>query len=323
MICRLALRFALCLTLFPDLAAARSAHTAAPPAPAPAPLTPPAMCESAIAGAESDTKLPARVLTAIALRESGRADADTGHVRPWPWTINFEGTGHFYASKEEAIAAVQAIQAAGGQSVDVGCMQVNLMHHPQAFANLDEAFDPGHNAAYAGRFLRSLFAAMGDWGMAIAGYHSRTPGVGDLYRDQVVASWNPRDPAVLAKLTMQPLPALTGFTSGVSAGLSSGMPAIYMPFAQPGPIQIGPNMAYRAFVQPTSAYRAFGPTTIAYADFARKQPVKQRGRPLDLRLNLGLAGDARSLVVPKGIIERGVVKPAAVKAGGSPRGQTG
>jgi hypothetical protein len=164
---------------------------------------------------------------------------------------------------------------------------------------------------------------MGDWGMAIAGYHSRTPGVGDLYRDQVVASWNPKDPAVLAKLTMQPLPPLTGFTSGVSSGMSSGMPAIYMPFAQPGPIQIGSNMAYRAFVQPTSAYRAFGPTTIAYADFARKQPVKQRGRPLDLRLNVGLAGDARSLVVPKGIIERGVVKPAAVKAGGSPRGQKG
>src|ERR1041385_1739384 len=114
-------RLALCLTLLPGLAMARATQqTPDPPKIPAAPPTPSAMCETAIAGAEAETKLPARVLTAIALRESGRLDPDTGRARPWPWTINVEGTGHFYASKEEAIAAVQSFQASGAQSIDVG-----------------------------------------------------------------------------------------------------------------------------------------------------------------------------------------------------------
>jgi Transglycosylase SLT domain len=292
------------LLLPPGLATARAVHPAAPAAPAP-PLTPPAMCEAAIAGAESEIRLPARVLTAIALRESGRIDPDTGRVRPWPWTINFEGTGHFYASKEEAIAAVQTIQAAGGQSIDVGCMQINLMHHPEAFASLDDAFDPQRNSSYAGRFLTALFSSLGDWGMAIAAYHSRTPGVGEPYRDQVVATWNPKDPAVLAKLSFSPLP--------VQMSPIPGLPTIYVPFAQPGPIQISPNMAYRAFIPAASPYRSFAPVNVAYADFSGRKPVKQRGRPLDLNVNLGLAGAGRALVMPTGVIERMGAKPIATK----------
>jgi hypothetical protein len=305
-------RLALCLTLLPAFAMAKSAQQAATrPA---APLTPPAMCEAAIASAEAEKKLPARVLTAIALRESGRVDPETGRARPWPWTINFEGAGHFYASKEEAIAAVQQIQMTGAQSIDVGCMQVNLMHHPQAFASLDEAFDPKHNAAYAGSFLTALFGSFKDWGMAIAAYHSRTPGVGEAYRDQVVASWNPRDPAVLAKLSYQPLPALTG------PALS--MPMVYMPFALPGPIQIGPNMAYRAFIPAASPYRSFPPMTVAYADFSRKI-ARPRGRPLDLRINSGLDGAGRVLVIPKGVVQGSAIKPAKAKPGAQRPGETG
>jgi hypothetical protein len=263
------------------------------------------MCEAAIAGAEGEAKLPARILSAIALRESGRIDLDTGRVRPWPWTINFEGVGHFYASKEEAIAAVQLIQASGGQSIDVGCMQINLMHHPQAFATLDDAFDPKHNASYAGRFVSALFASLGDWGTAIAAYHSRTPGVGEPYRDQVVATWSPKDPTVLAKLSFAPLP--------MPSGPIPGLPMIYVPFAQPGPIQIAPNMAYRAFIPAVNNYRSFPPTNVAYGDFSPRKAVKQRGRPLDLRLDGGLVNSGKALVAPKGIIERLGGKPIAAK----------
>jgi len=300
------IRAMLCLMLLPGLAMARTARQAPPPPAVPAsPLTPPALCEAAIAAAEARTMLPARVLNAIALRESGRVDPDTGRVRPWPWTINFEGAGHFYETKDAAIAAVQAIQASGGQSIDVGCMQVNLMHHPEAFASLEEAFDPVRNAAYAGRFLTALFAGLGDWGTAIAAYHSRTPGVGEPYRDQVVATWSPKDPAVLAKLSFAPLPAPVG---GIS-----GLPMVYAPFAQPGPIQISPNMAYRAFIPAMSAYRDFTPANVAYADFTQKKPLKKGGRPLDLRLDQSLVSAGRALVAPKGVIERLGSKPVAAK----------
>ena len=302
-------RLALFLTLLPGLALARNAAQYAPPASA-VPLSPPAMCEDAINGAEAASKLPARVLTAISLRESGRVDPETGRVRPWPWTINYQGIGHFFETKEAAIAAVREIQAAGGQSVDVGCMQVNLMHHPTAFATLDEAFDPRSNAAYAGRFLTDLFASLNDWGTAIAAYHSRTPGLGEPYRDQVVANWNPKDPAVLAKLSFQPLPAVPGQVSG--------LPMVYVPFAQPGPVQISANMAYRAFIPTVTAYQSFRPVTVAYADFSPKTvkaraTMTARGRPLDLRLSQGLVGSGRALIVPKGVIERPGGKPIAEK----------
>ncbi len=292
-------RLALCVTLLPSLllvsglAMARAAHP--PPAVVPAPpLTPPAMCEVAIASAEATAKLPDRVLTAIALRESGRVDPDTGRARPWPWTINFEGTGHFYASAQEAITAVQTIQASGGQSIDVGCMQVNLMHHPDAFASLEEAFDPAHNAAYAGRFLKSLFAALGDWGSAIAGYHSRTPGIGEPYRDQVVATWNPRDPAVLAKLSFQPLPAIPIPIAG--------LPMIYAPFAEPGPIQIAPNMAYRSFRPAGEALtRSFRPMTARLWRF-RASADRQSARPAP---RSSLRSESRELRPCAGGAERG------------------
>jgi Transglycosylase SLT domain len=71
----------------------------------------------------------------------------------------------------------------------VGCLQVNLMHHPEAFATLDEAFDPAANVAYAARFLHELFAESQDWAQAAAAYHSRRTDLGIAYLQQVLAVW--------------------------------------------------------------------------------------------------------------------------------------
>jgi soluble lytic murein transglycosylase-like protein len=151
--------------------------------------SPSVFCESAIAAAERGANLPPRMMTAIALTESGRLDKTTGHVRPWPWTINAEGAGQFFATRDQAIAAVRALQARGVRSIDTGCMQVNLMHHPNAFASTEEAFDPQANARYAARFLTSLFSAHGHWHKAIGAYHSLTPARGSAYLDLVMARW--------------------------------------------------------------------------------------------------------------------------------------
>jgi hypothetical protein len=80
------------------------------------------------------------------------------------------------------IAAVQAFQARGMRSIDVGCMQVNLLHHPKAFSGLDEAFDPVANARYAVRFLSALYQQAKDWHLATAWYHSQTPDRGEEYQ---------------------------------------------------------------------------------------------------------------------------------------------
>ena len=101
-----------------------------------------------------------------------------------------EGIGTHHPSKAAAIAAVEASQARGIANIDVGCMQVNLLHHPQAFRNLDQAFDPAANASYAARFLASLHARTGTWPAAAAAYHSMTPELGTRYSKLIAAVWS-------------------------------------------------------------------------------------------------------------------------------------
>jgi hypothetical protein len=142
-------------------------------------------CRRAIAAAEAGSGTPPGLLGAIALVESGRSDPGTGRIAPWPWTWNVEGEGHVAPSREAAIAEVSALQARGQRSVDIGCMQVNLLHHPTAFSNLAEAFDPTANVRYAVQFLKELRARTGNWAEAVANYHSGEQERGLVYQRRV------------------------------------------------------------------------------------------------------------------------------------------
>lgn len=145
------------------------------------------LCQLAIAGTASATRPPPGLLSAIGRVESGRLDPRDGNVKAWPWSINAEGRGYVFNTKAEAIAAVIAFRARSVMSVDVGCMQVNLMHHPAAFASLEEAFDPAANVRYAAKFLGQLFAESKDWNTAAAHYHSKTPDLALAYQRKVLA----------------------------------------------------------------------------------------------------------------------------------------
>ena len=87
-----------------------------------------------------------------------------------------------------------ALQAGGVQSIDVGCFQINLMHHPGAFPDLATGFDPMANAVVAAHFLASLREELGAWEPAVAAYHSRTETLGTPYRDLVLAAWHGTPP---------------------------------------------------------------------------------------------------------------------------------
>ncbi len=173
------------MKLGPLLACVLAASWLGGAGPLPRPAGDDAACGAAIVAAERG--LPPKLLGAVGVTESGRLI--NGRVVAWPWTIDVGGVGQFFASKADAVAAVQALQASGVQSIDVGCMQINLLHHPAAFASLDEAFDPGANALYARRFLLDLFRAAGDWPDAVAAYHSHTPEIAAGYRRRVMAAW--------------------------------------------------------------------------------------------------------------------------------------
>ena len=146
------------------------------------------LCRTAIASTERAAGIPDRLMQAVAIMESGRRDP-AGPTAAWPWTINVEGVGEIYETKQQVIAAVNAHRARGARSIDVGCMQVNLMHHATAFASLDDAFDPAINARYAAQFLQRLLLQTGSWPLAVAGYHSLTPDIGADYMRKVLAIW--------------------------------------------------------------------------------------------------------------------------------------
>ena len=147
------------------------------------------LCTQHLPRYEREYAIPTHLLSAIASIESGRYHEGLRMKLPWPWAINANGKGYFFDTKAEAIAAVQKLRKHGVQSIDVGCMQVNLYHHPEAFANLNEAFEPQKNIAYAANFLHNLYNEGGNWKKAASDYHSRTPSLGKEYVGQVYDSW--------------------------------------------------------------------------------------------------------------------------------------
>ncbi len=145
-------------------------------------------CERAIVAGARREGIPEGVLHAISLTETGRAQG--GRLRPWPWAINREGKGFWFASRDEALAFAKASVAAGRHSFDVGCFQINYHWHGHNFPSLESMFDPDTGADYAARFLRSLYQERGNWSAAAGAYHSQTPARAGIYRarfDRILA----------------------------------------------------------------------------------------------------------------------------------------
>ena len=192
----------------------------------PARAEPTRLCRAAIAQAEQEAGLPAGLMQAIGRVESGRRNPETGAFGPWPWVINAEGQGRFFPDAPAAIAAVREMHARGVRIIDVGCMQINLHHHPQAFPGLEEAFDPVANARYAASFLTRLNETRRDWALTAGHYHSQTPERAEAYRARVLAAWPEetarlgRDPPgpVLAMLRGTPPPGAPPVTSLSNGG---------------------------------------------------------------------------------------------------------
>ena len=210
------------------------------------PADPWRLCPEAIAAQEKSQAIPKHLLSAIALAESARKHPTFGKRMPWPWTVMAEGEGRYLPSKLAAITEVRELQARGIRNIDVGCMQVNLYHHPDAFYSLENAFDPAANVAYASKFLRSLYEESGSWQEAAGRYHSATPELKEPYRDRVVTFWNEQQRLELVGSSTFGLGPLTaGAGLGTAAGPRVRSPALMLSLAdrritgqQPGVIDL-------------------------------------------------------------------------------------
>ena len=251
-------------------------HAMLPPVPMPLGLGPGQQCRLAIRAAERAAGIPNQLMAAIAHVESGRREPD-GSINPWPWSIDVEGEPHVYDTKAEAIAAVRAFQAQGIRSIDVGCMQVNLEQHPNAFASLEAAFDPVANANYAAQFLVQLHGETGTWPTATAWYHSTTPALGADYQRRVMAVW-PQEQALQYQGGAAPANFASAYASGYASGFNSGFASNYSFVAPAGPVRAGgfllSSHAVPAHVIPLAAGAA-----VRSLQSYRAMPVQVVSRP--------------------------------------------
>jgi hypothetical protein len=151
------------------------------------------VCDEAASFAASKKDIPKEILLAVTRTETGRDMHGT--TQPWPWTVNMEGRGIWFDSREEGLNFVFDHFLTGARSFDIGCFQINYRWHGANFSSIEDMFDSYLNAEYAASFLRALYLEKGNWKDAVGAFHSRSPRHSDRYivrfdkiLDQLVSS---------------------------------------------------------------------------------------------------------------------------------------
>ncbi len=161
---------------------------------------------------------------AVSVVETGR------DARPWPWTVNLGGEGHWLETPAAAEALVVENLAQGRTNIDIGCFQLNYHWHSEAFASVADMLDPARNALYAAEYLSQHHAATNDWATAAAAYHSTTPEHAERYRLLFESAWSAMSdaaapaPLVTASARLNGFPLLTAGQSGMRGSLVPTMP---------------------------------------------------------------------------------------------------
>lgn len=147
------------------------------------------LCSNYFNYIEEKHNIPQHLLRSISVVETGRWHSKAKFYFPWPWAVNQAGKSYYFSNKKEAIAAVKKMLESGLTNIDIGCMQINLHHHPKAFLNLNEAFEPKENIEYAAVFLKNHYKKLNNWQSAIASYHSQTE-LGKKYSRKINKIWS-------------------------------------------------------------------------------------------------------------------------------------
>jgi hypothetical protein len=121
--------------------------------------SPRAACLEATRQAERVHGVPAGLLTAIALAESGL------HA----YALSIGGRAHYPETREAARAL---LASAGGSSVMAGCVQVNARVHAR---NSDWPLDPVIAADWAGGMMARWARETGSWPEALRRWHGGSP----------------------------------------------------------------------------------------------------------------------------------------------------
>ena len=111
------------------------------------------ICQTSAKFLEKKYSIPAGLLEAISLAETGRWSRTQNRSQPWPWTVMARGKGTYHKSKKAAVLHVRKLQDQGVYNIDVGCMQVNLHYHAKHFSSISDSLEPMKNIEYGAQFL--------------------------------------------------------------------------------------------------------------------------------------------------------------------------
>jgi len=135
--------------------------------------------------------IPAKILYAIALTESGFG-YESG-LRPWPWTLNIKGESRYLSSYTDAIQVFKT-HLRETSLIDVGVMQISWRWHSERLGNPIKALSPINNVLIGASILKQQYQQCHEWWQAVGRYHS--PGNSKQakqralnYRDRVYSHW--------------------------------------------------------------------------------------------------------------------------------------
>lgn len=138
----------------------------------------------------NQTGVPAELLYAVALTESGRYAGEGAMRRPWPWALNIAGQGKFFATRTEAWRALDEALGNGEDRIDVGVMQIHWRYHRTLLKSSWQALEPYHNLRSGAQILMECYRRRRDWWASVDCYHA--PGNHERarhYRERVLAHW--------------------------------------------------------------------------------------------------------------------------------------
>jgi hypothetical protein len=140
---------------------------------------------TAYQAAARQARIPAVVLFAVALQESGMRRH--GQLIPWPWTLNVAGSPYRFHTRRQACAALDAALKSWPRTrVDVGLGQINVGYHGHRVKQPCDLLDPYRNLEISATILREHHRAGDDWLIAVGRYHRPAGGApAGRYRQSV------------------------------------------------------------------------------------------------------------------------------------------
>lgn len=146
-------------------------------------IMPLAEIPAAYRNAAVENRVPAVLLYAIALTESGRQTK--AGLKAWPWTLNIAGDGAYFVDRKSAWQRMQRALALK-QNVDIGLMQVSWRYHRNRLETPWKALNPHWNVRIGAQILRRCFDERGSWLAAIGCYHAPNDAArASVYRQRV------------------------------------------------------------------------------------------------------------------------------------------